>query len=132
MVTRIASCSCGKLKATCEGEPVRRSMCHCLDCQRRTGSAFSLNATFPADQVRIEGERKTFERVSDEGYWGRFHFCPTCSVTIAYEIQRRPGMVTIPVGAFADPGFPEPRFSIYENRLHPWLRFETVEPLERD
>lgn len=132
MTDRIAECSCGALKAVCMGEPVRRSMCHCLNCQRRTGSAFSLNATFPVDQVRIEGETRTFERISDEGYWGRFRFCPQCGVTVFYEIERRPGMVTIPVGTFADPAFPEPLVSVYENRRHPWLRFETNEPLERD
>ena len=131
MVERVARCSCGALSATCHGEPVRRSVCHCLDCQRRTGSAFSFNATYPADQVVVDGERRDYTRVGDEGFWGKFHFCPTCGVTVAYEIERRPGMVTIPVGTFADPSFPEPLFSIYEERCHPWLRIGTEGPLER-
>jgi hypothetical protein len=52
---REASCSCGQLRLTVEGDPIRLSMCHCLACQRRTGSAFGIQARFPADRVRIAG-----------------------------------------------------------------------------
>jgi hypothetical protein len=31
MTTRRAACNCGNLEIVCEGEPVRISMCHCLD-----------------------------------------------------------------------------------------------------
>ncbi len=48
MVTREAHCSCGQLRLTCEGEPVRISICHCLECQRRTGSVFGTQRAFPA------------------------------------------------------------------------------------
>ena len=51
MTTRRASCSCGQLHLTCEGEPVRISMCHCLACQQRTGSVFGVQARFRRDQV---------------------------------------------------------------------------------
>jgi hypothetical protein len=67
MVTRRAECSCGQLSATCSGEPVRVSVCHCLACKRRTGSAFSFNARFPEDKVSIEGRSAEFTRIGDEG-----------------------------------------------------------------
>ena len=44
--TRHAACSCGQLRLTVEGEPVRVSICHCLACQRRTGSVFGVQARF--------------------------------------------------------------------------------------
>jgi hypothetical protein len=47
MTTRCAECSCGQLAAICQGDPVRISVCHCLACKRRSGSAFSNNARFP-------------------------------------------------------------------------------------
>lgn len=127
---RTASCLCGQLTATCEGEPIRRSVCHCLDCQRRTGSAFSVNAHWPAEQVRIEGESRAFTRSSDDGFWGRHYFCPTCGASVHYEIERRPGVISVPVGAFADPGFPEPLVAVYDERRHPWVRIETSTPIE--
>jgi len=47
--TRRASCNCGKLQIVCEGEPVRTGICHCLECQRRTGSVFGSQAFFKRD-----------------------------------------------------------------------------------
>src|SRR5687768_8854071 len=64
---RTASCSCGQLGAICEGEPVRVSMCHCLACQKRTGSVFGVVARWPSDRVTIEGHAQEYVRVGDEG-----------------------------------------------------------------
>ena len=104
------------------GDPVRVSVCHCLDCKRRTGSAFSWNATYARDQIEIAGESRSFTRGSDDGYWARFNFCPTCGVTVFYEIERRPNMISIPAGAFADPDFPAPLIEVYAERRCPWLQ----------
>lgn len=120
-MTRQARCACGALAAATTGDPIRLSVCHCLDCKRRTGSAFSWNATFAAADVTVEGAFRTYQRGSDDGYWGRFHFCPECGVTVAYEIERRPDMISIPAGAFADPAFPPPAIEVYDERRCPWL-----------
>ena len=124
MDTRTATCSCGSLRAVCEGEPARIPACHCLDCQRRTGSAFAANATFKTGQVAVSGAHSTFTRSSDEGYWARFNFCPESGSTLFYEIERRPGMISVAIGCFGDPGFPAPTMSIYEERRHPWCLIE--------
>ena len=60
---REAACSCGQLRATVEGDPVRISMCHCLACQRRTGSAFSMQARYPREQVQTSGRSSTYVRI---------------------------------------------------------------------
>jgi len=121
MTIRDARCACGALTAQAEGDPVRLSVCHCLDCKRRSGSAFSWNATYDADRVAIAGESQTYRRGSDDGYWVRQSFCPQCSVTVFYEIEQRPGMISIPAGAFADPAFPSPTIEVYEDRACFWL-----------
>ena len=53
MTIRHASCSCGQLNFTVEGEPVRIAMCHCLECQRRTGAVISNQARFRREQITI-------------------------------------------------------------------------------
>ena len=118
---RTASCPCGQLRAETTGEPVRISVCHCLNCQRRTGSAFSAQARWPDAQVRITGERKSWSYVGDSGGGADFHFCPECGTTVAYVIEALPGLTAIPLGTFADPDFPAPQFSVYENRMHKWI-----------
>jgi len=122
MSNRLASCSCGQLTAQVAGEPVRVSICHCLACQRRTGSTFAQQAKFRRDQVSVSGASSAFVRAGDEGPGARFHFCPTCGSIVYYEPLGQDEYVAVPVGAFADPGFPPPTFSVYEERMHSWVR----------
>lgn len=121
MSHRHASCSCGKLTVGTRGEPTRISICHCLDCQKRTGSVFGAQARFPADAVTVEGQSKEYVRVGESGSSTRFHFCPECGSTVFYRFDAIPDVVAIPVGAFADPDFPPPRVSVYEERQHSWV-----------
>ena len=117
-----ASCRCGQLKATVTGEPIRMSVCHCLNCQKRSGSAFAAQARFMADQVAIEGRTNSFELVGDSGGKATFHFCPECGSDVYYDNNdRADGQIAIPLGAFDDPYFLTPAFSIYENRKHGWV-----------
>ena len=121
MPSRIASFSCGQLSARVTGEPVRVSICHCLACQRRTGSVFAEQARFPRENVTIIGQSTAYSRVGDEGSRATFHFCPQCGATVHYEAEGLEEYVIIPVGAFADPGFPAPTVSVYEERMHRWV-----------
>ncbi len=121
MATRDAVCSCGQLQLTAEGDPIRISMCHCLACQRRTGSAFGIQARFRSKHVHIVGRHRDYVRTSDEGEQRTFHFCPDCGATVFYTLSAAPDVVAVPIGAFAEPAFPPPTVSVYESRRHPWL-----------
>ena len=121
MTTRHAACSCEQLRLVAEGDPIRVSICHCLACQRRTGSAFGVQARFDADQVRIEGSYTEYVRISDDGEERIFSFCPECGGTVFFRLPGSPEMVAVPVGVFADPDFPAPVRSIYETRKHEWV-----------
>jgi hypothetical protein len=121
MTTRYAACSCGQLRVTCAGEPVRLSMCHCLECQKRTGSPFGVQARFRRDRVTIEGRATEFTRIADSGNGITFRFCPACGSTVYWTGTALPDVVAVAVGAFAEPNFPAPRISVYERRRHPWV-----------
>jgi hypothetical protein len=127
MPLRVASCSCGQLTASTTADPVRISVCHCLACQRRTGSVFGAQARFPAASVKTQGISREFVRVGDSGSRLKFRFCPECGATVYYVIEGQEDLVAIPVGAFADPSFPEPRFSVHEKRMHAWVEIPDVE-----
>ena len=122
MTTRTASCRCGQLKATATGEPVRVSVCHCLNCKKRSGSAFAVQARWPADQVTIEGQSKTHVMVADSGNSATFHFCPDCGSDVYYENSGKfDGLIAIPLGAFDDPNFGSPEYSVWEQRKQDWV-----------
>jgi hypothetical protein len=118
---RIATCRCGQLKAECHGEPVRISVCHCLNCQQRSGSAFAAQARFPAEQVRISGDSTEWVHVGDSGGVTDFHFCPLCGSTVWYRGGGMPELIAVAIGAFADPDFLAPRVSVWEERKHDWV-----------
>ena len=136
MSERTASCRCGGLRATVTGEPVRVSVCHCLNCKKRSGSAFAVQARWPRDQVDIEGRSKTFVIIADSGNRATFHFCPECGSDVYYEIDGKfddkfNDLVAIPLGAFDDPYFGGPAYSVWESRKHDWV--EIVGPnIEHD
>jgi hypothetical protein len=123
VATREATCSCGQLRLEAAGDPFVVSMCHCLACQRRTGSAFGLQAGFTSEQVHVAGRFSDYVRVSDEADEKEhvFHFCPDCGATVFYTGPAEPDVVVVSVGAFADPSFPPPSESSYGVRRHPWV-----------
>lgn len=121
MAKREAACSCGQLKVVVVGDPVRISVCHCLACQRRTGSVFGMQARFAREQSEVTGRSHEFVRISDDGERRSFHFCPDCGSTVYYFVDVVPDVLAIPVGAFADPAFPWPTVSVWESRKHPWV-----------
>jgi hypothetical protein len=121
MNSRTATCQCGQLRANCKGEPVRVSVCHCLDCQKRSGSAFAAQARWPDTHVTLTGEINTWVRTAESGHRATHRFCPYCGSTVAYEIEGWPNVIAVPLGAFADPKFPAPKFSVYEHRKRDWV-----------
>ena len=122
MTSRAASCRCGQLSAIVTGDPVRVSACHCLNCKKRSGSAFAVQARWPAEQVSFHGREKTWEQVADSGNRVTYHFCPDCGSDVHYEIDGKfDGLVAIPLGAFDDPYFAAPAFSVWEERKNDWV-----------
>ena len=119
--TREAACSCGRLTAQVRGDPIRVSICHCLACQQRTGSVFGAQARFRRADVQLAGPSTSYVRTGDSGRKATFHFCPTCGATVYYFLEGLDDVLAIPVGAFADPEFPAPAFSVYEERMHEWV-----------
>jgi hypothetical protein len=102
------------------GEPVRISVCHCLNCQKRSGSAFAVQVRFPTAQVTVDGPSKVFSATGDNGA-AHFNFCSDCGATICFRNDGMPGTIAIPLGAFADPYAFVPTVSVFEERQHEWL-----------
>ena len=131
MTTRRAACNCGQLNLTVAGEPVRISMCHCLECQRRTGAVLSNQARFPRERITVSGASSAYTRTADSGNALTFRFCPTCGSTVYWEGEGFPGFVAVAIGAFADPGFPGPKVSVWEATRHGWVEMGADAGMER-
>jgi hypothetical protein len=132
MTVRKAACSCGQLRVSCTGEPVRISVCHCFACQQRTGSVFGTQARYSTNNVTIEGRSTQYSRTGDSGTTAIFHFCPVCGTTLYWRFAANPDVIAIAVGTFTDPRFPKPRVSVYEVRRHPWVHIEDDPALQHE
>jgi hypothetical protein len=124
-----AVCCCGNLRLKVRGEPTRVSMCHCFQCQRRSGSVFSDNAYFNRSAVvSTEGEAKEFSRATERGGRITFFFCPRCGSSVYFHLSLEPNLVGVAVGAFADPGFAKPNRSVFGVTRHHWVpEFEGID-----
>ena len=121
MGSRTATCSCGQLSIEVQGEPRRVGLCHCLACQRRTGSVFAALAAFGAPW-KVSGKASEYVRTGDQGARFVFRFCPVCGTNLFHtEEGYEKSSVAVAVGAFADPTFPPPQDSVYDSRRHSWV-----------
>jgi hypothetical protein len=120
-MNRTAHCSCGLLRVETRGEPNAVVVCHCHACQRRTGSVFGIGAYFPQDKVRISGDRNSYTRLGESGGNVTTHFCPQCGTNVFWEADKIAGSYGVAVGAFAEPGFPAPVRSVWEESKHAWV-----------
>jgi hypothetical protein len=122
-MTRTATCSCGQLSVAVAGEPKEVLLCHCLECQKYTGSAFGVSTYWPKSSVRsVAGASRMFRRVSDAGRWVDRHFCPSCGDTVYWYVEFDLDAIGIPIGNFADPLSLKPAASYWNRSRHPWLR----------
>ena len=119
--TRRAACSCGQLHLDVDGEPSRIWTCHCLECQRRTGAVAGNLARFHRDQIAFHGEATAWKRRGESGKTLTSYFCPTCGSTIYFASEAFPDFVAVAVGNFADPDFPPPTLSVWEQTRHGWV-----------
>lgn len=117
-----AECACGALKLDVRAEPQLTALCHCLSCQKRTGSVFSANAFYSVESVEIRGSASEFVRTGDSGRTVRLYFCPSCGSTVYWRAEATPHWIGVAVGAFGDPAFRSPTLSVFEQSKHTWLQ----------
>src|SRR6202521_1293052 len=97
---------------------------HCIDCQRRTGAPFGVGAYYSADVVAISGTSKEFTHAAASG--GNIHnyFCPQCGSTVYWKLSNMPRLIAVAVGAMAEPKYPAPVISVFEESKHDWVQIE--------
>lgn len=83
---------------------------------------FGAQARFPEEAVTVLGPSRQYVRAGDSGHLIGFHFCGDCGATVFFRLDAVPGVVAVPVGAFADPHFPPPRLSVYTECRHGWVQ----------
>jgi hypothetical protein len=103
------------------GDPTYVNICHCTECQRRSGAPLTSNAYFLDANIALRGEHKVYSRATSSGRKLHNHFCPNCGATVCWKAELRPDHYGIAVGAFNDPSFPAPTVSLWESSKYGWV-----------
>jgi hypothetical protein len=116
-----AECQCGQLSVQLPGPTPAVVACHCIACQRRSGSPFGVLAYYVADQLVVTGAATRYERRTDEGNIFESFFCPRCGSTVYARTSKHPGMMAVTIGTLADPASRAPLRSVWEETKHQWI-----------
>jgi hypothetical protein len=127
----VARCGCGSLTATIAAYSPVVALCHCTDCQRRSGSPFGVAGYFPADAVMIAGDYREWSRPTASGGTLINRFCLVCGSTVFWTTGLHSGMIGIAAGAFADPAFPPPLRSVWEQDRLAWVDVAAPQHFDR-
>jgi hypothetical protein len=100
-------CVCGAVRYVAQSDPARITICHCTWCQRRTGSAFGVEAVYDASMIVFDGSFiVAYRHMSDtSGRWLDQHFCTRCGTNLGLTLEAAPGIRSIPAGTFDDPSW---------------------------
>ncbi len=122
-MTRTATCSCGQLSVTMQGDPPVVGVCHCFECQKQTGSVFGAWTYWPKSAcLAITGDAKLYRRIAESGRWVDNYFCPHCGSSVYSYAEMAPDEICVATGSFADRDFPPPTMAVWGECRHGWVR----------
>ena len=114
-------CACGAVRYTAASAPLAMTNCHCRDCQRASGSAFSAFVVIPKDAVQVEGEVRYHAMTGESGGTIERGFCPACGSPIATRFARLPRMLGLMAGSLDDPSLYRPTLDVFTESAQAWL-----------
>ena len=126
-------CQCGAIRYEVVGAPVRLVVCHCIDCQRQSSSAFGMTMVVHEEDFRLKkGELKTYASKSDAGRAKLGAFCPECGTRIYHQTEWRKGMVSVKPGTLDDTSWLNPEMHLWTRSKQSWVIIpEGVEAYEK-
>ena len=118
---REGGCACGAVRYRLASEPLFVHCCHCLNCQRQTGSAFVLNVLIETDRVELlDGEPEPIAVPRSGGKKQTIWRCPTCQ-TAVYSQYTSPRVRFVRAGTLDDPASVAPDVHIFTRSKLPWV-----------
>ena len=114
-------CLCGKVRYSADAEPVFVGVCHCKNCQKQAGTAFSIVVAIPKPALSMQGALKTFNDRGDSGKALYRRFCPDCGSSVIDEAEAMPNMAMIMAGTLDDASWVKPAMEIYLDSAQPWV-----------
>jgi hypothetical protein len=116
-------CACGQIRYRLTSDPLFVHCCHCLNCQRQTGSAFVINVLIETDRVELlAGEPVPVSVPRDDAgkRKQKIFRCPACQVAVFSQYTRR-AVRFVRAGTLDDPSGVTPDVHIFTRSKLPWV-----------
>jgi len=121
-MARTGRCQCGDINYALDGEPLMTYACHCKDCQKRTGSAFSMGTIFPLTALTVSGELSSWERTSDAQETNTRMSCAGCGNIIYGVGSATPTIIKLQTGTLDDTRDISPQAHIWTRSAQHWIK----------
>src|SRR3954471_72785 len=128
-------CLCGAMTYSADAEPLFTAICHCKDCQRHSGSAFSIVVGVPPAAFNVEGDAlKSVTTVGeDHGATNKRHFCGECGSPLYTTNEGYPDILILKAGTLDDTSWLNPQLELWGESARPWVEPTKARPrLPRD
>lgn len=119
------ACLCGNVTYSSAVEPVAQAICHCLDCQKQTGTAFSMVVGLAESDLEVTGSSHAiYSTIGDTGNGVDRHFCSNCGSPIYSAPKAMPGFAFLKAGTLDDTSWLKPTTNIYCETAQPWVTID--------
>jgi hypothetical protein len=120
-------CFCGALRYELSLPPLMIYNCHCANCQKITGSAFTVAATVYESALGFtKGEPQRISWKADSGTERFGLFCGACGSRIANGQTPSNSLLSLRAGTFDDTSWVEPAGDIWTKSAQPWVSFRKL------
>jgi hypothetical protein len=123
-------CLCGAIRYTLGTEPVMQAVCHCRNCQKQAGSAYSIIVGVPEAAISIEGTPTDYADQGETGNAVLRQFCGTCGSPLFSRAASVPGMILIKAGTLDDPSGFQPQVQVWAKSKQTWVDLGAVPSFE--
>ncbi len=120
-MTMTGQCLCGAVSYKVEGDLQMTGVCHCKNCQRQAGTAYSVLFAVGDDQIKIDGDLTTYDDTADSGNVVQRHFCPKCGSPIKSSLPTQPGVTFIKAGTLDDTSVLKPQVHFWTGSKQDWV-----------
>lgn len=120
------SCLCGQVTYSSSAEePAMMVVCHCPDCQKQSGTAYSTNVLVPTSSISFEGDSRAQYVVNgDSGQPVTRNFCNNCGSPLTTEMPAFDHLAAVKAGTLADSSWVKPTVQIWCDSSQPWRQLD--------
>lgn len=121
----VGGCLCGEVRYTSDAEPGMTAVCHCKDCQRQTGTSFSIVVAIPKATLKFEKNLPvTFVGKGESGQAVFRNFCQKCGSPIYTLNAQASDTAWIKAGTLDDTSWLQPQAHFWVDSAHSWVSLD--------